>query len=59
MSSIKHHHIAVVKIVHSCRIGKTENCKSTEMLVKIFLHTDLQEDKSYRQESENYIAIDF
>lgn len=59
MSSIKYHYIAVVKIVHSCKIGKTENCKCTEMLIVILLHADLQEDRSYRWESGNYIAIDF
>lgn len=59
MSSIKYHFIAEVKIVHSCRIGITENCKSAEMLIMLLLHTDLQVDRSQRQDSVNYTAIDF
>lgn len=53
-----YHYIAAVKIVHSCRIGITENCKSTEMLIMFLLGADLQEDRSYRQESWNYRATD-
>lgn len=59
MSSIKYHYIAEVKIVHSCRRGITENCKSTEMLIMLLLHADLQVDRSQRQDSVNYTATDF
>lgn len=59
MNSIKYHCIAMIKINDSCRIGKSENRKSTKMLTIFLLHADLQEDRSYRQESWNYTAIDF